>query len=224
MSPDNRPSLLEQAGVLNMHGHFVISRHTWEHSGTFLDTDRIIADRALLETICDSLVGRLGYMEPTAILYPETCMPFATCLASRFNHGSIVHAIPAERQERDSFTVSPNARCVGKTDMLQRGRILICNTVIAQGSTTYGLHRAVQHAGGTTVGIASIFDRRMATEDTLRTIPLIAYEKLTVQTYDQRHCTLCIRGEVPINTELGHGEAWLRRKAIIDKQQAGFPK
>ncbi len=109
--------------------------------------------------------------------------------------------------------------------MLKRGfahdvrgrRVLAVEDILTTGGSARGTARAITDAGGILVGVAALVNGGGITAATIGVDRLEALVNIERQIFTEEECAhhgLCAQG-VPINVDVGHGAAFLARKAAM---------
>lgn len=94
-------------------------------------------------------------------------------------------------------------------------RVLGVEDVLTTGKSAAQMVRAIAGPGGILVGVAALVNGGQVTKETLEAPELFSLLNLERQVYTEAGCLahgLCHR-QVPVNTDFGHGAAFLARKA-----------
>lgn len=94
-------------------------------------------------------------------------------------------------------------------------RVLGAEDILTTGGSAANMVRAIAGPGGILVGVAVLVNGGQVTKETLEAPELFSLLNLERQVYTEAECLahgLCHR-QVPINTDFGHGAAFLARKA-----------
>ena len=100
-------------------------------------------------------------------------------------------------------------------DKLVRGqKVLVVEDLLTTGGSVRKVVRAVRSIGGDIVGVGVLCNRGGVTRIDIGDVPqLLALLDIKMDAWSEADCPLC-KQNVPINTDVGHGRAYLARKEV----------
>jgi orotate phosphoribosyltransferase len=90
--------------------------------------------------------------------------------------------------------------------------ILVVEDVLATGSSIRQVIELIRQHNGHVIGVSALCNRGNVQPPDIGNVPINALINIDLQTYPAEECPLCA-SHVPINTELGKGQAFLAKKA-----------
>lgn len=111
----------------------------------------------------------------------------------------------------------------GKNFIIKRGyerlipgkRVLVVEDVVTTGASVKKVVEAARAVGGNVVGVGALCNRGGVTAQDIGDVPILySLVNIRMDAWDAADCPLCKEGK-PINTEVGHGAAFLARKTAM---------
>lgn len=177
------------------------------HSDTYVNKDAIIAYPGDLAELCAFIAVHFAPMGVEAVLAPATAgIALAQWTAhhlTALSAGQVeVIAVYADKVA-DSFAIRR-----GYDNLLRGRRTLVVEDVLTTGSSVRGVIDYADHCGAEIVGVGALVNRGGVTAAGIVVSELFALADIPLGVYRPDACPLCATG-VPINTELGHGKAYV---------------
>jgi orotate phosphoribosyltransferase len=215
--------LFTSLGIILVDDHFVLQ--SGKHSDCYINKSMIsVHPEALkivgyeLAKLASTIVSSFSYYDQVALVAPAAGAIPLGCVAAQ-------HLLPRLNLENREGTVkllSLFAEKVEgankeKTFELKRGYdklinglpIVIIEDILTTGGSAKLVVEAVRAAGGKVLGVVVIWNRGNVTKAQLGDVPhLFSLVEQPVQSFPGDDCPLCRKG-VPINTQYGHGQAFL---------------
>lgn len=120
-----------------------------------------------------------------------------------FDRKGTLRTIFADK-EGDGFVIKR-----GYDKFVKDKRVLVVEDILTTGSSVRATVEAIHRVGGIVEGVAAICNRGQVTAEKLGVPELISLVEMNFETWTEEACPLC-RDHVSINTEVGHGYAFLR--------------
>lgn len=127
--------------------------------------------------------------------------------------GKSIKAIVADKTD-DGFEIKR-----GQSKFITGKNVIVVEDILNTGGSVKKVTEAVKRIGGEVVVIAALCNRGNVTSESLGypEIPLFALTDVDMEMYPEEECPLC-KNNVPINTSIGKGAEFLKRKS---EQTAG---
>lgn len=125
--------------------------------------------------------------------------------------GKEIKSVFADK-EGDSFIFKR-----GYEKLVPGSSIVVVEDIVNTGATCRELNQVIQKLGGKVLLAYCICNRGGVVGSDIfpnSDISLVALKNIKLEQYPEDNCPLC-RQEIPINTKLGHGKAFLQKKGIL---------
>jgi orotate phosphoribosyltransferase len=204
----NIQEILEETGAVLSGGHFVYTSGL--HGDTYVNKDAVYSDVVAMQEIGYQLALALPWRRAQVVLGPAVggallSQWVAYTLSAR--QGSVLAAYADK--EGDGFVIKR-----GYDKLVAGKRVLIVEDILNTGGSAQKTVLAARAAGAEVIGVAAIVNRGGVTAESLGVPSLHSLLDVTLQTYHREECPLC-RDGVPVNTEIGHGAAFVQGAAAV---------
>ena len=213
MSPMDVMALFEKFGAYRKNDHFVYA--SGKHGHEYLDKKTVLADPDASKALAHEMLTRWlsrSHMVPAPDVVAGPAVSgadLATLVADDFNlmpnwsEDAPIRSVSIDKDGQGGFKLSPEAAA------LVRGRhVLLTEDILNTAASLVAAAKAVKTAGGIILGAIAIWIRGDVGQ---LEFPYDALVKRQLDAYDIRDCPFCKTGR-PINTELGHGKAFLETR------------
>jgi orotate phosphoribosyltransferase len=200
-------SVLEEAGAILRHGHFVCT--SGEHTPTYIEKRRLLSDPRIARFLACQIKHRLQFSgDIETVAGPEHGATKLAQLVAEFlteSANAPVVAISVPEKNGKRFIRPEDLPAV------QGRMILLVEDVLTTGGTAAQSYRALGNVGGIVLGIAVLFDRNTCLSQEIWSelndhFALISQPVPLDASYPR--CSLC-RKNIPISLEAGHGVEFL---------------
>lgn len=99
----------------------------------------------------------------------------------------------------------------GYNKYIPNKNILVVEDILSTGSSVRQVVELVRQHNGNIIGVSALCNRGNVQPHDIGDVPLNALIEIDLQTYATEECPLCV-SDVPINTALGKGRAFLEKK------------
>jgi orotate phosphoribosyltransferase len=223
VSHDSR-DVLAQVGAIITGSHIVYK--AGGHGETYVNKDELYPHTRETARLCREIADQFSHADVKTVIAPAIggvilSQWVASCLS--LINGYEVFAVYAEK---DVVAVQ-DPENKGRELFMETGRfvikrgygkhvtarnVLVVEDVLTTGGSARKVIEAVRAIGGHVVGLGALCNRGGVTVESLGKIPeLHTLVDVEMDVYDPLNCPLC-DANVPINTEVGHGKAFLERK------------
>lgn len=187
-----------------MQGHFVLKSE--KHSSVYINKIRMYPDSILLSTLCIDLATPFKNDPVDIVVGPALggiVLAFCTAKSLSIWRGTVVPWAFAEKDGKDFTFRDPYP------EYLKDKRVLVVDDILTTGTSIQHTVDAVKRAGGSPIGVSAICNRGRVTKEKLDVPKLCSLIDMALEdTWDADNCPLC-RDRIPINTEVGHGNAFI---------------
>ncbi|MBM4396296.1 MAG: orotate phosphoribosyltransferase [Deltaproteobacteria bacterium] len=186
------------------HGSAYVNKDAiYPHTAAVARLCAAFADRfrdAGVEVVCGPVLGGVVLAQWTAHHLAAAAGPGA----------AEVLAVYAERADDRKFVLRRGY------DRIAAGRrVLVVEDVLTTGGSLRDAVAAVRAAGGEVVGAAALVNRGGVTAEQVGAPVLHSLATIDLDSWDEAACPLC-RDGVPVETRVGKGAEFLRRRAVGD--------
>ncbi len=213
MSEERVRTILAEAKAVITDDHFVYS--AGEHGSAYVNKDAVYPYVQVVAELGGD-IAQLFYnngIEYDVVAVPEkgaiilgTWVTYGSACRVKGTQVQKILSVYAEK-DGDKFVFKR-----GYDEIVRGKRVLIVEDLINSGETVARMVRAVLALKGTVVGGGAICNRGGVTAEMLDVPVLFSLLNLPLKKWPEKECPLCAAG-VPINTQYGHGKAYLERKA-----------
>ncbi|MFA5029045.1 MAG: phosphoribosyltransferase family protein [Candidatus Methylomirabilota bacterium] len=194
-------------------GHFVLQ--AGGHSDRYFDKDGIFPHAGLMRKIAVEIALQFAGMGIETVAAPVVgavalCHLVVDCLAKRTQAEVIYPWATFARKSEDGKSFK---FCSSHEQYIRGKRVLIVEDILTTGGSVGKVITATRALGGDVVGVGAICNRGGVTAEMLDIPRLFAVATAKdAKTWSEEGCPLC-QDKVPVSTDLGHGQAYLARKA-----------
>ena len=197
----------EKAKAIITGSHFVYT--SGKHGSNYVNKDALYPHVQLIDRLCHEMAAPFCILEHRveAVIGPAI-------------GGVILSQRVADHLSKlqGNEVLSLFAEKVGEDFVIKRGQekriagkyTLVVEDVLTTGESAKSVIKAVRRALGSVVGLSVLCNRGGVTREELEFLRLKSLIDASMETYEETECPLC-RDRVPINTDLGHGRAFLAR-------------
>lgn len=208
-------SVLEHANAV-MQGHFVLKSGV--HSSAYVNKDAVYTDPntvAILgmdlgQPFCDRIRREQNLPLIDVVVGPAiggVILAHCTGKHISFDRKGTLRTIFADK-DGEGFVVKR-----GYDRFVADKHVLVVEDILTTGGSVRGTVEAVRKVGGIIEGVAAICNRGRVTAESLEVPMLVSLVEMNIETWPAELCTLCRTG-VPINTDVGHGAAFLAKQQL----------
>lgn len=215
MWSDEVVRVLEQQGAILRKTHVVLK--SGRHSDMYVNKDAIIPDALLLNQLVAQMVERFVDLKPEIVAAPAVAgvalSQWGAYHLGRLT-GAPVLAVYADKEgEGFAFKRGYDQRIADK-------RALVIEDVVTTGNSASLVIAAARALGAEVVGLSVMVNRGGLTAETFGVQRFHALCDLPLETWAEADCPLCAQ-DVPVNTSVGHGAAFLARRAAQPAPHCG---
>lgn len=196
---------LESVGALLQSRHIVYAKGG--HGHQYVDVREVLPfprHVGELGTIMAEFLHEEGVETVIGPAMGAVTLAYATAKALLPHNGRHVSALFAEKDKNGAFTV---LRPEFIKHVMGR-RVAIIEDVWTTGGSTRDVADLVRHHGGAVVAAVAVWNRMETSAEKIGVPRIEALVNRRIESFPAETCPLC-RDGVPINTEVGHGAAFL---------------
>lgn len=210
----NDPEIMQMftdAGAVVSDSHFVYS--SGRHSSVYINKDALYLHTRIISALCQRMAQPYNADQIDVVVGPVIggvvlSQWVAHYLNQRRKAGETL-AVFAEKGSDDSDKHFALHRGYDKN--IPDKNILVVEDVLTTGGSARQVIDLVRHHGGNVVGLSVLCNRGNVQAKDVGNVPIHALIALSLQTYREDECPFC-QQNVPINTELGKGRAFLAKQ------------
>lgn len=210
----NDPAIMQmfaQAGAIITDSHFVYT--SGRHSSIYINKDALYAHTQLISQLCAKMAQAYQADDIDVVVGPV----LGGIVLSQW----VTHHLNQRRSSGETLAVFAEKGSDGIDKHFFFGRgyenlipgrsVLIVEDLLTTGGSVRQVAEAIQRYGGKPIGISALCNRGNVQTQDVGNIPLHTLTSLSLATYTEEDCPFC-QQNVPINTTLGKGLAYLANK------------
>ena len=208
MTEEQVLDVLQNVGAFRA-GHFVFT--SGRHSDSYVNKDAIFTNPAQLSGLCEDIAMRFKDDGVEAVIGPAVAaalMAQWTAYHLTLLTGRTVYATYADKDGEGGFTIKR-----GYDKIISGKKVLVVEDLTTTGGSVRKVVDAARSAGANVIGATVLCNRgNVSAEQAGNPGKFESLVHLDLESWDEATCELC-QSNIPINTELGHGKAFLAKKA-----------
>ncbi|MBI4138895.1 phosphoribosyltransferase [Candidatus Uhrbacteria bacterium] len=201
---------LATVGAVIRDSHLVYA--SGKHGSAYVNKDAVYPYPVLTSRLCRVIAERFAGDRVDAVIAPAiggVILSQWTAFHLSQMFGNTVFGVYAEKSDAGVGLFSIRR---GYDRLISGKRVLVVEDVLTTGASAKGVVREVRSIGGDVVGVGALCNRGGITKQDLGEVPaLFALVNVTLDAWEESECPLCAE-RVPINTDVGYGKSFLRRK------------
>jgi orotate phosphoribosyltransferase len=212
----NEPRILQMfldVGAVVRDSHFVYT--SGRHSSVYINKDAVYLHTGIISALCREMARPYAAEQIDVVVGPV----MGGIILSQW----VAHYLNEQRETGETLAVyaEKGTDSVDKQFFFGRGydkyisgkNVLIAEDILTTGGSVRQVVELVRRQGGNVVGITALCNRGNVQPDAVGGVPIHALIAIDLDTYAPEDCPFC-RNNVPINTELGKGRAFLEKQQI----------
>jgi orotate phosphoribosyltransferase len=212
----NDPRILQMfldVGAVVRDSHFVYT--SGRHSSVYINKDAVYLHTGIISALCREMARPYAAEQIDVVVGPV----MGGIILSQW----VAHYLNEQRETGETLAVyaEKGTDSVDKQFFFGRGydkyisgkNVLIAEDILTTGGSVRQVVELVRRQGGNVVGITALCNRGNVQPDAVGGVPIHALIAIDLDTYAPEDCPFC-RNNVPINTELGKGRAFLEKQQI----------
>ncbi len=212
----NDPRIMQMfsdVGAIVSESHFVYS--SGRHSSVYINKDALYLHTRTISALCQLMASPYSAEQVDAVVGPV----LGGIVLSQW----VAHHLNTSRTERETLAIyaEKGSDSADKQFFFNRGydtyipgkNILVVEDVLTTGGFARQVIELVRRHGGNVIGLSALCNRGNVQPADVGDVAVHALVTIALETYTEEDCPFC-RQQVPINTALGKGRAFLARKEI----------
>jgi orotate phosphoribosyltransferase len=211
--PDIMP-MFTAVGAIVTNGHFVYT--SGRHSSIYINKDALYAHTKLISSLCQLMAHPYNADQIDVVVGPVLGgIVLSQWVAHHLNVNRTAGETLAIFAEKGDEGVNKHFFFGRGYDQFIPGRnILIVEDLLTTGGSVRQVVETVRSYGGNVVGVSVLCNRGNVQPVDVGNVPIHALISLSLETYTEQACPFC-QQQMPINTELGKGRAFLAKKQAV---------
>jgi orotate phosphoribosyltransferase len=210
----NDPKIMQlfaDVGAIIGDSHFVYS--SGRHSSAYVNKDALYLHTEVISLLCQKMAQPYNADQIDIVVGPV----IGGVVLSQW----VAHELNQRRTSGETLAIfaEKGSDSLNKHFAFNRGydhyiadkNILVVEDVLTTGGSVSQVVELVRRHGGNVVGISALCNRGNVQPANVGGVPIYALIALSLQTYGEDECPFCLQN-VPVNTELGKGRAFLARQ------------
>jgi orotate phosphoribosyltransferase len=213
----NEPKIMQMfadVGAIISDSHFVYS--SGRHSSVYINKDALYLHTKTTSMLCQLMAQQYDTNQVDVVVGPVV----GGIVLSQW----VAHHLNATRSSGETLAVYAEKGADGtdphdKQFFFSRGydkyiagkNILVVEDVLTTGGSARQVIELVRQHGGNVIGLSALCNRGNVQPEDVGNVAIQALVKISLETYAVEACPFC-QQQVPINTELGKGRAFLARR------------
>lgn len=212
----NDPRILQMfldVGAVVRDSHFVYT--SGRHSSVYINKDAVYLHTGIISALCREMARPYAAEQIDVVVGPV----MGGIILSQW----VAHYLNEQRETGETLAVyaEKGTDSVDKQFFFGRGydkyipgkNVLIAEDILTTGGSVRQVVELVRRQGGNVIGITALCNRGNVQPDAVGGVPINALIAIDLDTYEPQDCPFC-RNNVPINTELGKGRAFLAKQQV----------
>ena len=213
----NDPTIMQlfaDVGAIVSNSHFVYS--SGRHSSVYINKDALYLHTQTISKLCQLMALPYNSDQIDVVVGPMLggivlSQWVAHHLNARRSSGETL-AVYAEKDGDDANKKFAFHR--GYDKYIQSTNILADEDVLTTGGSARQVIELVRRHGGNVIGLSALCNRGNVQPEDVGNVPIHTLVIVTLETFTEEECPFC-QQQVPINTELGKGRAFLARQKAV---------
>lgn len=210
----NEPEIMQKfvaVGAIVRDSHFVYT--SGRHGSVYVNKDALYVHPEVISVLCQRMAQAYDPDSIDVVVAPA----LGGIVLSQW----VAHALNQRRRSGEALAVfvEKSSDSTDKRFLFTRGydkyipnkNILVVEDILSTGGSVHQVVELVRQHNGNIVGVSALCNRGNVQPHDIGDVPIKTLIELDLQTYAAEECPLCA-ADVPINTELGKGRAFLEQK------------
>lgn len=212
----NDPHIMQMfadVGAIISDSHFVYS--SGRHSSVYINKDALYLHTKTISTLCELMARPYDAEQIDVVVGPV----LGGIVLSQW----VAHALNARRSSGETLAIyaekdndSPHKTFSFHRDYdryIPGKNILVVEDILTTGGSARQVIELIRKHGGNIVGLSALCNRGNVESADVGNVPLQSLIQIHLETFAEADCPFC-KAQVPINTNLGKGRAFLARQQV----------
>ncbi len=210
-------SILRKADAIMTDNHFVYT--SGRHGSVYVRKDRLYPHTKDTETICRLMAQDVKNMDIDVVVGPSLCgiilSHWVASILSKLTKREVLSVFTEKPSGDQAAFDRPQVFSRGYDQLVKGKRVLVVEDLTTTGASVKKVVEEVKRSGGSVQLVYVMVNRNPGgVNEQFMGAPFRSLAVLPADSYEETACPLCKRG-VPVNTEVGHGKAFLGRKGSV---------
>ena len=210
----NNPEIMQVfagVGAIVKDSHFVYS--SGRHSSVYINKDALYLHTNVISTLCQLMAQPYNTDEDDVVVGPV----LGGIVLSQW----VAYYLNSSRTSGETLALYAEKEGDGpdKQFLFRRGydryipgkNVLVVEDVLTTGGSARQVIELVRMHGGNVVGLSALCNRGDVQPGDIGNVPISTLIAVTLKTFTEAECPFC-QQQIPINTELGKGKAFLAKR------------
>ena len=215
----NDPTVMQMfvdVGAIITDSHFVYS--SGRHSSVYINKDALYLHTKTISSLCHLMTQPYDAEQVDVVVGPV----LGGIVLSQW----AAHHLNARRASGETLAVyaekgadrpdSPDKQFYfsrGYDRYIPGKNVLVVEDVLTTGGSARQVIELARHHGGNVIGLSALCNRGNVRPGDVGNVPIHTLVAISLETFAEAECPFC-RQQVPINTELGKGRAYLMKRRV----------
>jgi orotate phosphoribosyltransferase len=204
--------LFADVGAIISNSHFVYT--SGRHSSVYINKDAVYVHTETISELCRLLARPFNAHQVDVVVGPVLGgIVLAQWVAHHLNTRRSFGETLAVYAEKGADGVDKQFTFTRGYDKYIAGRnVLVVEDVLTTGGSARQVVELVRQYGGNVLGLSALCNRGQVQSEAVGGVPIRTLISIPLETYSEEECPFC-RQNIPINTELGKGKAFLAKRS-----------
>lgn len=213
----NDPKIMQvfaDVGAIISNSHFVYS--SGRHSSVYINKDALYLHTNAISALCQLMARPYDANEIDVVVGPV----LGGIVLSQW----VAHSLNTERSSGETLALYAEKEGDGPDKKFFFGRgydqyisgknVLVVEDILTTGGSARQVIELVRKHGGNVVGVSALCNRGGVQPKDVGDVPISTLITVNLETFTEAECPFC-QQQVPINTELGKGRAFLAKQKRV---------
>ena len=204
--------IFEDVGAILKGGHFVYT--SGKHGSVYVNKDAIYPFNRKTSFLGSLIAKNFFDDDIQTVIGPEKgAIILSQSVGYHLSQALFVDvfSVYAEKDGNGGFEIRR-----GYDRFVEEKNVLVVEDILNTGGSVKKTIKAVRKIGGNVVGVGCLWNRGGITSESIDVPKLISLTNLKFDAWNEKECPLCEKG-IPISTEVGKGEEFLVRNAVLSR-------
>ncbi len=205
-----------ELGAITLNSHFVFT--SGRHSNAYINKDALYVHTQAISKLCKLMADEYDADKVDVVIGPT----IGGVVLSQW----VTHHLNARRSSGETLSLYAEKEGEGedKKFVIKRGynlhipgkNVVVVEDLLTTGGSARKVIECVRSLKGNVLGLSVLCNRGQVSPQDVGNVPIKTLINFTLNSWTEEECQLC-KDNVPINTNLGKGKAFLERRAALPK-------